>query len=262
MFPLLAGLPGAEVFFTVAFVVVLASLVLQGWTVAPAMRWLGLELPSDPEVSDRLDFDLLGTTDRELAVYRVAANAAALDRPARQLAMPHRAQLIAVMREGVVVPRNRLDRFQPRDTVLALAPPEELHALDLLFAARPAPSRDARPALGDFALDPTVPVQEIVDLYGLPAPVKDRPKLIGDLLVERLHRAPAVGDRVHFGLVDLIVAEMEGDRVTRIGISLDPEPVPFERLNLPYRLRRALAAPLRPIQRLWRGIAGRIDSWL
>ncbi|MBS0003411.1 MAG: potassium/proton antiporter, partial [Thioalkalivibrio sp.] len=45
LFPLLAGLDLAEYFFHVVFFVVLISLLVQGWTVAPVARWLQLELP-------------------------------------------------------------------------------------------------------------------------------------------------------------------------------------------------------------------------
>ena len=43
--PVMAGIPDGMTIFNVAFVVVIASLLLQGWTIAPAARFLGLELP-------------------------------------------------------------------------------------------------------------------------------------------------------------------------------------------------------------------------
>ena len=43
--PVLERVPQAERGFAAAFVIVLASLVVQGWTVAPAARWLGFGRP-------------------------------------------------------------------------------------------------------------------------------------------------------------------------------------------------------------------------
>jgi potassium/hydrogen antiporter len=48
VFPVMAGVPGAQVFFNVAFVVVLTSLLLQGSTIAWSARRLGVNIP-DPE---------------------------------------------------------------------------------------------------------------------------------------------------------------------------------------------------------------------
>ena len=43
--PLAAGLPNGQLYFNVAFIMVLTSLLLQGWTIRPMARWLGLVVP-------------------------------------------------------------------------------------------------------------------------------------------------------------------------------------------------------------------------
>lgn len=48
VFPLMAGIPGAQTYFNIAFVVVLTSLLLQGSTIAWSARRLGVALP-DPD---------------------------------------------------------------------------------------------------------------------------------------------------------------------------------------------------------------------
>jgi cell volume regulation protein A len=49
VFPLMAGVEGARTLFNVAYVVVLASLLLQGSTIAVAARRLGVNLPDDTD---------------------------------------------------------------------------------------------------------------------------------------------------------------------------------------------------------------------
>lgn len=66
MFPLMAGVPGAHIFFNVAFVVVLTSLLLQGSTIAWSARRLGLAMPEPHDLqATRLvfgDFVIDGAT--------------------------------------------------------------------------------------------------------------------------------------------------------------------------------------------------------
>lgn len=50
VFPLMAGVPQAMLLFNVAFIVVLASLLLQGTTIAPVARRLGVALPEATDV--------------------------------------------------------------------------------------------------------------------------------------------------------------------------------------------------------------------
>jgi len=57
VFPVMAGVPGAQIFFNVAFVVVLSSLLLQGSTIAWSARRLGVALPEpEDEVQTRAVF--------------------------------------------------------------------------------------------------------------------------------------------------------------------------------------------------------------
>jgi cell volume regulation protein A len=68
VFPVMAGVPGAIIFLNVAFVVVIASLLLQGSTIAWAARRLGLDLPDQDDDRAREvfgDFELDANTPLE-----------------------------------------------------------------------------------------------------------------------------------------------------------------------------------------------------
>ena len=71
LFPAMYGLDNARLYFNVAFFVVLVSLLLQGWTIAPAARWLGLEAPPQMEPVQRVTVDMPGHFEYEILGFEV-----------------------------------------------------------------------------------------------------------------------------------------------------------------------------------------------
>ena len=71
--PMLVGLPKAYLYFDVAFVVVVISLLLQGWTLGPAARWLHVALPRVDRGPRRVELDLPGQLEQQLVGYPVRA---------------------------------------------------------------------------------------------------------------------------------------------------------------------------------------------
>jgi len=68
VFPVMAGVPGASIFLNVALVVVIASLLRQGSTIAWAARRLGLDMPHQDDDRAREvfgDFELDANTPME-----------------------------------------------------------------------------------------------------------------------------------------------------------------------------------------------------
>ena len=69
--PMLVGLSKAYLYFDVAFVVVIISLLLQGWTLAPAARKLHVALPRADRGPRRVELDLPGQLEQQLVGYPV-----------------------------------------------------------------------------------------------------------------------------------------------------------------------------------------------
>ncbi len=232
--PVIAHVPGAQIYFNVAFVVVLASLVIQGWTVTSAARFLGLALPPVPE-QDRQEINMPPSADREAASWRVAEQSPALDIPFQDLPLPRRTRIIAVIREGTVMKRETLDKLKPDDYVIALCPPEQLVVLDRLFAEPPKKRRWMwEDDLGEFVLEAGASFGDVCDQYGLPCELPDRGRTLEEVLIERLPRAFVIGDRIKHDSVELVVRSVEKGRIVQVGLELEAE---VERL---------------PILRIWR----------
>ena len=257
--PLLAYIPGAQVYFGVAYVVVLTSLVVQGWTVAPVARWLDLELPPLPPAPQRTDIVMDEAAAQTMAAYTVEPMTLVVDREMARLPLPPGARIVSVVRDNVIRAPDEIGRLADGDRAIVLSGPAQVPALDALFAARAG--RRARPEaeslFGEFSFDGAAPLGAIAHLYDLTVPEADRAIPVGDFLEQKLRGKAVAGDRVALGGVELVVRDMADARITRVGIELEPESWSRRHIG---PLRAWLAARFRRRRRKAAEPAGKAES--
>jgi potassium/hydrogen antiporter len=219
--PVLAGVDNATIYFEVAFLVVLVSLILQGWTLAPAARLLDVELPPSAKTPERIDVDLPASAGRDLMIYTVGPGSRISVRGVRRLLQVEDTSLVGVVRDGRLLRPRDLDRLDPGDSVLVIAPPEQAGTLDEMFAERPE-SAGSGDIFGEFTFGADLPAGKLAEFYDLPVAEPERATPLADFLQARLRRKPLVGDRVPVGDIELIVRGVRGDRITEVGIELEP----------------------------------------
>jgi len=161
-FPELAGLPHAATYFDVAFFIVLVSLVVQGWTVGPVARLLGLHIPHDSTRVRRMEIDLPGSSGYEIVSYRVDALSSVIGRAAKELPIREFSRIVSCVRDGRVLPYREWGRFREGDYLSLLASRGDLEALDELFRRRPEPvSRAEQQYFGEFVIEPGADVRAL-----------------------------------------------------------------------------------------------------
>ncbi len=240
--PILAGVPNATAYLNLAFVAVLTSLTLQGWSVAWFARALGLELPPTPERPLRQELGLPGSgAELVIAAYEVPAEALAARRSVSRLPLPSEARVLMAIRNGHALHPPELERLEPADTVLVLGPAAGQGALDRIFGARERPAAEAGTVFGEFTLEGSAPLKALASLYGLPLPDAAPDVTLAEFLVERLDKQPVAGDRVPLGEVELVVQEVEDGAIRTVGIELEPEERRARQID-PRRIRTGLAA--------------------
>jgi potassium/hydrogen antiporter len=212
--PLLAGLPHAGLYFNVAFLVVLVSLLVQGWTLARAAHRFGVAVPRADPNTRRIQLDLPGQLEYEMVGYRVAPGSAAL----HGAPLPGRVRLAMVVREGQVLLPGDFGALAANDYAYFVAPGGHAPRLDWLFAE----GGDAREAehdtFGLFVLPGDVPLGELATFYGLAVPARFTGSTAAQLFDERFDEQAQVGDRLALGAAVLIVRNLDGDRVTQVGL--------------------------------------------
>lgn len=217
--PLAGGLENGQQLFNAAYIIVLTSLLLQGWTIRPMARWLGLIVPARIGPVERVGLDLPGRADHELIVYRVVKDSPVLQGER----LPRWARPSLVVREGRSMRYQFAGRLQEGDLVYMFVAPQYVRLLDRLFASPKKLTQDDADFFGKFSLDPAKPVSALVDAYGLRAvPEQHLDHSIADFMKQRLGGTAEVGDRVNCGSVDLVVRDIgtQGE-IKEVGLAVD-----------------------------------------
>ena len=224
LFPLLAGLEHAQLYFNTAFFVVLVSLLVQGWTVAQVAYWLDLQVPASRGPVQRVNLDVPGQFEQEFVGYRVTAEAAAVGQSPRELYLPEGARVLTVIRGERNVPVDQVETLQPDDYVYLVAPGRAVGALDNLFAAMPQPDYlEEHHFFGDFALKGDARLGDVSAAYGFEIDPAIASRTLAEHLAQVFKRRPVVGDRHRFGNVEFVVREMQHGVITLVGLRLVPK---------------------------------------
>jgi cell volume regulation protein A len=220
--PLMVGLPGALLYFDVGFVVVLVSLLVQGWTIAAAAHRLHIALPRAGRALRRVELDLPGQLSQELVGYAVHANNPYL----RRRIVPSWAKLMLVVRRERVLTAGEAGDIREGDHVYFLAPPEKAQALDRFFVDMPPPAAPDPRLLGDFFVGGEVTLGALAEIYGIAVAPQDAATTLADHLTDALGHVPRPNDVLALGAITLVVQKVVDGRAVSIGLQLaEPDPV-------------------------------------
>jgi cell volume regulation protein A len=239
--PLLVDLPRAQLYFDIAFVVVLVSLLIQGWTIGLAARWLDVSFVRSEQLPRRVELDLPGQLEQEIIGYPVSANSPYL----RRGLLPNWARPTLVVRDERILMLNEVQSVRAGDYVYLLAPPEKARALDRFFLDRPAPARPDPRLLGDFFVSGDVQLGALVEIYGLTIAPEHNTTTLADYFASELGLPPKQGDALPLGPIALVAHTVANGRVTTVGLRLADEEAgeaatsPLQRLQ--YAVRAFIA---------------------
>ncbi len=246
--PLLVAMPKAHIFFDVAFVVVLLSLLVQGWSIAYAAPYLGIALPRADVPSRRVELDLPGQLEQELVGFPVVPDSLYL----RTAVTPSWAKLTLVVRDEKVLSPPEAGVIRAGDHVYFLAPPEKAQALDRLFVETPPPAAPDSRLLGDFYLPGDATVGTLAEIYGLEVDAGEAGMTLANWFDAQLGGDPQEGDSLPLGAIQLVADKIVDGRVTTVGLDLAEHAAEKE---APTTFEGRMRAQL---SKVWRHLTGRI----
>jgi cell volume regulation protein A len=136
-FPLLAGLPIADLFFNLVFFVVLTSVILQGPTIPLIARWLGVDAPATARSKPPLELvPVSDSMNSELVELEIAPDSTVAGKQIVDLHLPPDALILLINRNNeFIVPRGGTI-LQAGDRLLVLADKEALARIQAIVGAR------------------------------------------------------------------------------------------------------------------------------
>ena len=218
--PLLVGLPNAQVYFDIAFVVVLTSLLIQGWSIAWAARILHIALPRHDPLPRRVELDLPGQLEQEIVGYPVPANSPYL----RRGLLPSWARPTLVVRDEKILSPGR-GRAGARRAITSTC-------------WRRRKRRRRSTASSSTCRRRRVPIRRCWEISSLPATTRSaswrrftgsrsrrrKPRSRWPIISRRaLHRTPKQGDTLPLGTIALVAHRVTDGRVTSVGLRLAEE---------------------------------------
>lgn len=222
LYPWLSGLEDQALYFDVAFFVVLISLLVQGWTMTPLARWLGLEVPPTPEPTQRLPLETLPSGDPlEVWAFPINKDSLAFEHRWEELSFTHQPCFVGIIRNHAWIQAEHTQQFVEGDCVLVMGRAADMDSVSRVLASSDkARQLQESDFFGAFSLHASLSLGEVAQFYPLGELPQEKAALsLSDFFARKFHRRVVVGDYLHVGSVTLTVRQVDiNGNIESVGI--------------------------------------------
>lgn len=216
IYPLIYGLPDANMIFNVVFFVVLISATIQGSTLPLVARALKLTEPAPATPAATLEITALGNVDADIVEYQLGNNSRASNRRLSQMALPDGTVVAMITRGDNVIPPRGSTLLHADDHLFIMMKPNVRDFVDIVCSGIAEANQDDLPD-AELCLKGYTKVGDIQHSYGIELLMESHLSL-DEVLNRAFEGTPTEGASKDFNKVTLFVREMVGQRIVTVGI--------------------------------------------
>ena len=217
IYPVMSGADDAQLFFNVAFIVVLFSLSLQGATLVPVAKLFKIYTPSCVSPINKSQVGIMLSDDFEMFSYNVK-------RPdldgvkLRNIRFPKRTQIAGIFRDGHMLKASGDTKLLRDDIVSIIGTAHDEMLLNSIFSHAQS-LKNPKLYKGDIILSGSMTMLDVQKLYQVELTSFEKSMSLDEFMSYHIGGFAQVGDVLGLINIELIVVEMSGDSVTRIGLN-------------------------------------------
>lgn len=223
-FPLMFSTPEkslqANLLFDVVFFIVVVSAIIQGASLAPAARFLGLERPREPEPPVTLEITSLRNIDGKVVDFTVTKESKAADRLVKELALPSGVVLAMIARDEKVIPPQGNTQIKAGDHVIVVLRAGTEPMVEQVFAPDDADKAPV-PTAVEFPFRGSTTVRELEEFYSIHIDAPPETTLDQIMRLELRDEQTMVGKVVEFDSLRFRIQKLSPDgHIELVGMSI------------------------------------------
>lgn len=221
IYPIMYNVPHGDLYFHVAFVVVIFSLLVQGATILPTAKFFDVYAPSMYAPISKGQIGITIDDDYEIFNYEIH-NHQFENVPLKDIKFPSKTLIASIFRHGQMLKPSASHSIKKGDIISVIGHAEDELFLNSIFNGD-APLKEHHNYIGDIILSGNALMPEIAEKYDIALTPLEKELTLAEFMNFQLGGFPQVGDRVIIIDCRFTVCELNGDHIAKVG---------FDKLNI------------------------------
>ena len=218
IYPVMADIDNAQLYFNAAFIVVIFSLFVQGTSILPMAKLFKVYAPSSVAPMSKAKVGIMLSDDYEMYNY-VIKNEDLDGVKLRDLTFPSKTAIVAIFRSGRLLKARGDTALLNDDIVSVIGQSEDEKLLNAVFNRKGANKIIDR-YTGDIILDGELSMKEIQETYKVELTSFEEKLTLSEFMNFYIGGFAQIGDHVTLINIQFYVTELSGDKVTKIGLKV------------------------------------------